>query len=316
MASDDEVEYDSPIIRIHKSGRIERFFGTDLVPPSIDSTTGVSSKDIVINHETGVSARLHYPTWIEGAPTKLPVVIYYHGGAFLIGSAFSSMSHNYLNRLVAQFNVIIVSIDYRLAPEHPIPAAYDDSWEALKWVASHAEGGRNAWLATHADVGRLFLVGDSAGGTIVHQMGMRASTEGLGYGVQIKGLVMIHPYFLEGKVSDEAVGPEKFKDMAKTWKIACPTTTGADDPWINPMTDGAPSLSGLGSKRVLVCVAEKDFLRAAGRSYYKKLRESGWEGEGEILETEGEGHMFHLFNPDTEKAATQTSKISSFLNRL
>ena len=313
MASDDEIQFESSIIRTYKSGRVERLWRDDFVPPSIDSTTSVSSKDAVIT--PGVSARLYLPKLVDGAPVKLPIVVYYHGGAFCLGSAFSSLSHNYLNPLASQFNVIIVSVEYRLAPEYPIPAAYEDSWEALKWVASHAEGGPDPWLADHADFKRLYLAGDSAGGNIVHHMAMRAGTEQLDCGVQIEGLVMIHPYFLEEKQSDsEAVGPVTIADMEKTWKMTCPSTTGVDDHRINPMADGAPSLSGLACKRVLVCVAEKDILRDGGRSYYKRLRQSEWEGEGEITETEGESHMFHVFNPTCEKAATQSRKISSFLN--
>ncbi|URE01285.1 Carboxylesterase family [Musa troglodytarum] len=114
--------------------------------------------------------------------------------------------HNYLNSLVARAHVVAVSINYRLAPEHPIPAAYDDSWKALRWVASHANGGPgpDRWLADHADFDRLFLAGDSAGANIAHHMAMRAGAEGLQRGVGVHGVVLVHPYFLGSEPVESA----------------------------------------------------------------------------------------------------------------
>lgn len=309
MASTDEIEFDSRAIRIYKSGLIQRLIPSDFIQPSIDPKTRVSSKDTTINPQTSLSARIYLPNLAHSPSSKLPIVIYYHGGAFCLGSAFSSFTHNYLNPLVAQLNVVLVSVGYRLAPEHPIPAAYDDSWEALKWATTHVNGeGPDDWLSAHADFDRLFLAGDSAGGNIVHNMAMRAGTEQVGNGVEIEGSIMIHPYFLEGKKSNS------IEDMEKMWRMTCPLTTGLDDHRINPMAEMAPTLMGLGCRRVLVCLGEKDILREGGRSYYERLMESGWEGEVEIFETEGEGHSFHVYDVGSEKAIAQTRKISDFIN--
>ncbi|KAF8405069.1 hypothetical protein HHK36_009966 [Tetracentron sinense] len=301
---DSEVAHDfSPFFQVYKDGRVERFFGTEFVPPSLDPRTGVSSKDVIIAPETGVSARIYIPKIINNPIGKLPLLVYFHGGAFCLGSAFSPTYHSYLNSLVAEANVVAVSVEYRLAPEHLLPIAYHDSWASFEWVASHSKGeGSEAWLKDHADFSRVFFAGDSAGANIAHNMAMRAGAAELD-GLKLLGVVLVHPYFL-------GEGEER---VDKLWHFLCPSTTGCDDPRINPAA--GPSLSGLGCTRVLVCVAEKDRLRERGVFYYETLGKSGWEGEMEIMETDGEDHVFHLFNPTCQKAVEMTKKMASFMNR-
>jgi len=171
MDPNERVIFDAmPYFRVYESRRIERFPVIDLSPPSVDPATGVSSKDEVILPEIGVSARLYLPKLDGHSSRKLPVLVYYHGGGFCVGSASSAPLHSYLNSLVAKANILVVSVDYRLAPEHPVPVAYDDSWLALQWVVSHSVSGTEAWLTDHADFGHLYLFGDSAGANIAHNM--------------------------------------------------------------------------------------------------------------------------------------------------
>ncbi|KAF3320690.1 tuliposide A-converting enzyme 2 [Carex littledalei] len=131
MDTDKEIQFEFyPTITVYKSGRIERF-SRQTVPASVNPATGVTSKDVVIYSSTGLWVRLYLPKLTNPSEHKLSVVVYYHGGAFMIGSAADSLNHNYLNRLVADANIIAVSVDYRLAPEYPLPIGYDDSMAAF-----------------------------------------------------------------------------------------------------------------------------------------------------------------------------------------
>ncbi|XP_008805889.1 tuliposide A-converting enzyme 2, chloroplastic-like [Phoenix dactylifera] len=316
MDPDTEIQFEFlPLIRQYKSGRIERFYLPRKAPAAIDPETGVTSKDVVIDQETGVSVRLFLPKLGDTAPKKLPIYVYFHGGGFVIGSAFDHLTHDYLTPLVARANVIAVSVDYRLAPEHPLPIAYEDSWAALKWVASHAAGGgTEAWLAEQGDFGRIFLDGCSAGGNIAHHMALRAGTAELGPGVRIRGMVLIHPYFAGRDPFPSELADMGLKEkMDGLWVLACPGTVGMDDPLVNPLAEAAPSLKGLGCEKVLVCVAEKDVLRERGRAYYEGLKRSGWGGVVEWLESEGVGHAFHVQN-DCEQALELMERTVKFIS--
>lgn len=139
-ANSTEILHDfHPMIRVYKDGKVERFVGIDIVPASVDSETGVQSKDIQISPEFDISARLYLPGTANPG-RKLPLLVYFHGGGFVVDSPFSPLHHNHMNSLVAEANVVAVSVGYRLAPEHPLPIAYEDSWLALKWVASQSTG--------------------------------------------------------------------------------------------------------------------------------------------------------------------------------
>ncbi|KAL5992742.1 hypothetical protein ACLOJK_013661 [Asimina triloba] len=315
MASADEIAYDlPPLLRIYKDGRIERLMGTEVLPPSVDPTTGVSSKDVDIVPELGVSARLYLPK-ITDPTQKLPVLVYYHGGGFCIETPFSPSYHNYLNSLVSQANVVAVSVHYRRVPEHHLPVAFNDSWAALQWVASHAEGGAEPWLRDHADLTRLFLGGDSAGGNIAHDMAMRAATCEVGYGVKILGVILIHPFFWGTEtIGNEGNNPAVKGLIDRIWKFACPSLESLDEAFINPTAATSPSLSKLGCRRVIVCVAEKDKLKDRGWLYYHTLASSGWEGTVEMLEAEDEEHVFHLTNPTCEGAVEMMTRLVDFLN--
>lgn len=119
-----------PFYRVYKDGSVERLQGsTPYVPPRLDDPiTGVSSKDITISENPLIRARLHLPNVHLKTTEKLPVLGYFHGGGFCIESAFSHTEHQLMTSLTAEAQCLAISIDYRLAPEYPLPAAYEDCW--------------------------------------------------------------------------------------------------------------------------------------------------------------------------------------------
>lgn len=296
-----------PLMRAYKNGRIQRFLGLELAPPSLDSDTGVLSKDIIIHPDTNLSARLYLPKAAAAADAKLPLLLYFHGGGFVIESAFSAVYHKHLNLLTAKSQAIAVSVNYRLAPEDPLPAAYDDAWRALQWAVSDEEIGR------HADLSRVFLGGDSAGGNIAHYIGVRQGVEKLGK-FNLVGIFLNCPFFNgEETLRDEEMNelyPKRFLD--ELWRYACPSTVGSDDPLMNPAKDS--KLGELGCKKVLVYVAEKDGLRARGWYYKEVLEKSGWDGEIEVVEVKGEDHVFSVLDPTSENSLAMVARVASFIN--
>lgn len=301
-SQEDEIEFEFlPVFRVFKNGRVHRLLLTDRIPPSTDQLTGVQSKDFLIDPKTGVSVRLYLPK-LSDSTKKLPLLIYIHGGAFSVGSPASPMFHNHLISLTAQANAVAVSVDYRLAPENNLPAAYEDAWTAVEWAASHSSlSGPEIWLNQHADFNRVFVVGESAGANISYNVMDRASENEDGVkvkGMKIIGLGLVHPYFMIDK-------PDKLIEYI------FPTSAGLEDPRLNPKAN--PRVGKFGCSRVLICAAEIDPLKYWAVGVHAAFKESGFEGSVEMMETKGEDHGFHLFNPHTQNAQMLLTKIASFI---
>ncbi|WP_293003033.1 alpha/beta hydrolase [Mycobacterium sp.] len=113
-----------------------------------------------------INIRIYWPPTDDSAP---PVVVFFHGGGFVAGDLDTHDGTARQHAVGA--SAVVVSVDYRLAPEHPYPAAIDDAWAATRWVAEH--GGEIG-----ADAGRLAVAGDSAGGNISAVVAQRTRDEG------------------------------------------------------------------------------------------------------------------------------------------
>ncbi|CAN4122718.1 unnamed protein product [Withania somnifera] len=298
-----EIVYDVfPYLQVYKNGTVKRLVGTEYVPATYDPQTGVTSKDVLVNPKTGISARIYQPN-LTTKGKKLPLVVYFHGGAFCISSVGDPKYHDSLNVFVSSANVVLVSVDYRLVPEHPLPIAYDDSWSVLRWVAAHnLKHGTEDWLKELVDFDSVFLAGDTG-----------KSDEALG--MKLSGMIMISPYFWgEEPIGIEIQDPVRKSMVDKWWEFVCPSNKRNNDPLINPFVDEAPNLEELACNRILVYVAELDILRDRGILYYESLVKSQWKGRVEMIETKGEDHVFHIFNPNSEAALALVKCWAAFIN--
>ncbi|KAF7017616.1 hypothetical protein CFC21_031023 [Triticum aestivum] len=301
MDPSSEITYDVPgFIRIHKSGRVERLQGTETVPPSPsgDLANGVASKDVVLDPAASASARLYLPAAAAAEPgRKFPVVVYLHGGAFVAHTVASPIYHKYAASLAAAAPAVVVSVDYRLAPEHPLPAAYDDAFATLKAVvAACRPDGAEPWLAAHGDVSRVVLAG------------LRD---------KVSGVALLHSYFW----GTEPVGGESPDaaffypgDTERVWDVACGDKFGRDHPYINPAAS-PEEWRQLGSGRMLVTTAELCWFVERARAYAKGMKACGWAGELEFYETRGKKHTYFLFRPDCDDAAKELAVVADFVRR-
>lgn len=209
-----------------------------------------------------VPVRLYRPR--SAASTLLPVVVYYHGGGWVVGGLDS---HDHLCRyLAANSGAVVVAVDYRLAPEHKFPAAFDDAVAAARWVAASA-------AELGIDAHRIALAGDSAGGNLAAATALALRDEGW---PRIKLQVLIYPAvdFTADNASlhDNATGylltraaMEQFTD----WYL--PSRIARSDPHASPQL--AADHSGLPA--AWICATEYDPLRDEAERYAETLKRAG-----------------------------------------
>ncbi len=112
-----------------------------------------------------IGIRIYWPPTDSDQNAAPPVVVYFHGGGFVMGDLDTHDGTCRQHAVGAE--VVVVSVDYRLAPEHPYPAAIEDAWAATQWAADNGTG-------IGADSTRLAVAGDSAGGTIAAVIAQQA----------------------------------------------------------------------------------------------------------------------------------------------
>ncbi|CAN6442351.1 unnamed protein product [Victoria cruziana] len=296
-------------VQIFSDGKINRF-SPETAPPSPVFSKGCKSKDIIINPLKPISARVFLPQTADAAP--LPVVLYFHGGGFCFGSTTWLGYHYFLGNLCAKSQCIVVSVDYRLAPEHRIPAAYEDCHEALTWLSSK-ERASDDWLS-QADLRRVFLAGDSAGANIVHHVCLRvlsSKTEE----VDIGGLCLLHPYFgSEQRLENENAEATKVSDAL--WQLSLPVGANRDHFSCNLGTaEDGREVDWSKFPSTVVHVAGEDQLKARGEMYEGFLKSKGVKELKLVLE-DAQPHVYFLFSPEAAATDRLHEKLCQFIHSL
>ncbi|GAB2445937.1 alpha/beta hydrolase [Streptomyces incanus] len=209
-------------------------------------------------------ARIYRPA--GGGP--LPVLLYLFGGGWTLGSLETGDA--ICRSLANSAGCLTIAVGYRLAPEHPFPAAPEDCFAGLRWAAANA--GRYG-----GDAGRLAVGGDSAGGNLAAAVTLMARARG---GPGIRSQLLVYPntdHLADTPSRRENTDPLLFNDKSVQWYwdnyLASPED--GTDPLASPLR--APDHSGL--PPALVITAEYDPLRDEGEQYAARLRDSGVPAE-------------------------------------
>ena len=272
-----------------------RAYSAQMVQPA-DPADRVTMQDVDAG---GVPARIYRR---EEAGAAEPVVVFYHGGGYI---ACGIDSHERLcSRLARLGACAVVSVDYRLAPEHAFPAAVDDALTAARWVA---ENGAQYGL----DTARMMLAGDSAGGTLATVTAARIRDEG---GPAIAHQLLIYPGtdMVTDFPSAREFGEGYFLD--RDFSELClnaylPDSADRAHPWASPSR--AAELSGLPAATIMT--AECDPLRDGGRLYARQLQDAGIAAE--YIEYPGVFHGFASMFGTIAEADQAVEKAGDVIRR-
>ena len=215
-----------------------------------------------------VPVRVYVPAGGEvpasAGTTGLPVCMWFHGGGWVIGSVATNDAT--CRALANAAGAIVVSVDYRLAPEHKFPIPFDDSYAATVWAAANA-------ASLGGDPSRLAVAGASAGGNLATTIALRARDEN---GPPLVQQSLIYPVtdkdYSRPSYAENGEGYGlSYASMVYFWDCYLSSEADASNPYVAPML--AEDLSGLPPAFVLTC--EYDPLRDEGEAYAARLREAG-----------------------------------------
>ena len=254
---------DMNVVRLLRSTR-DLLAATGGTLPSDDAVT---TEDREVPGPAGadpVPVRVYTPTGSGGTPA--PGVVFFHGGAFVMGDVYTEELR--CLRYAAGAGCVVVSVGYRLAPEHPFPAGVDDCYAALQWTVAHA-------AELGVDAGRVGVAGSSAGGALAAAVALMARDSG---GPALAFQLLNYPV-LDDRMTTPSMRTFDATPLwtsgstADMWEhyLGASGQRGEVSPYAAPARAGA--LAGL--PPAYVSTAELDPLRDEGIDYARRLLESG-----------------------------------------
>lgn len=261
--------------------------------------SGVRSADFDVDASRGLWARVFSPADTTVASRPLPVIVYFHGGGFALFSAANRYFDALCRRLCYGINAVVVSVEYRLAPEHRYPAAYDDAMDTLLFI--NANGGIPSLDDNvPVDLSNCFLAGESAGGNIIHHVANRwvATDQATSNCVRLAGLLLVQPYFggeerTNSELMLEGVAPiVNLRRQDFWWKAFLPVGANRDHPAAHVTGENA-ELSEVFPPAIVV-VGGLDPLQDWQRRYADVLRRKGKMAQ--VVEFPEGIHAFYMFS--------------------
>jgi acetyl esterase/lipase len=229
---------------------------------------------------------------------KLPVLVYFAGGGFCFGSYSYPKNHALCLRMAVELPAVVCSFNHRLAPEHRLPAAFDDAMAALHWLPNQVL--HNPWLAGgRADPRLVFVSGTSSGACVAHQMAVRFGTAGL-HPLKIAGYILLMPYFLSEEPTLSELSTQETALLSRERsdryvRLAMPAGWNKDHPLLNPFGPYSPSLAPADVGRVLVVAAECDLVRDKNLEYAERMKALGKDVRLALFPAQG--HAFCAIKP-------------------
>lgn len=319
------------VIQLFSDGSVVRSDPAVLRPPDehFPDVPGVQWEDVVYDAAHGLSLRVYRPAAATAAgdatareeeekKKKLPVLVYFHSGGFCLGTFSQPNFHSGCLRLASELPAVVLSADYRLGPEHRLPAAIDDAAAALSWLreqhaAASAVGAHHRhhpWLVESADFNRVFVAGESSGATMSHHVAVRHGSGDLPLApLRVAGHILLTPFFggVQRTAAEAAspppagTSPSFTTEMSDTmWRLTLPVGATRDHPVPNPFGPASPALDAVAFPRVLVVSAGRDVLHERVLRYAARLEEMGKPVEVAVLE--GQEHAFFSRQPWSEGA--------------
>lgn len=278
----------------------------DVPVDDVLAEAGVSRRDLTIDGYEGAQIGVTVLERADRAPGVLaPAVFHTHGGGMIMGDRFTGLGQ--LLPWVVELGAVVVTVEYRLAPEFPDPYPVEDCYAGLVWTAEHAE-------ELGIDPGRLVIAGASAGGGLAAGTALLARDRG---GPALAGQCLIYPMLddRDSTVSTQQVDGIGVWDRTSNvtgWSALLGERRGTDDVSIYAAPARATDLSGL--PQAYVDCATAEVFRDEDVAYATALWAHGVQAELHVFP--GGFHGFDMMAPQAEVSAAMTAARNAWMRRV
>jgi acetyl esterase/lipase len=233
--------YDHLKIALNPDGTLTRHLKIPKIEAKPNAAPGdlVVTKDVTLNEENETWVRVFLPTKLP-SNARLPIIIYYHHGGWVLLSAADANVHADCARMAIKIPAVVVSVNYRLAPESRLPAQYDDAMDAINWVKQQVANPKGEqWIRDCGDSARLYLYGCGNGANMAFFVSLKAFELQMG----LAGIILNQPMFggerrteSEIELATDEIWPLPVLDLA--WKLSLPKGVNRDHRYCNPIIEG------------------------------------------------------------------------------
>ena len=257
----EELDFDG--IQRARAATLPRNRVTDLVTGGVDQAVGITYGTAPARDEHEIPLRLYRPRGLRDSRTDVPVVMWFHGGGWVLGNVVRY--DPVCSFIAAEVGCVVVSVDYRMAPEHRAPVAVEDCVDATTWVGVNGD-------VLRADTSRMAVAGDSAGGNLAAVVAQVLRDHG---DTRLRHQALIYPAtdltMASASIREHPNAPVLTKRSMDAYRDHyVPVGHDLSDPLLSPLfgrLDGLPP--------ALVQTADHDPIRDDGIRYAAALRDAG-----------------------------------------